>query len=565
MNRASKFQLLVFVFLLALAAGRAVGRVALAFGQEEPAGRWRFGVIESHEAPDKAAELGVGWTRLTIHWAEAQPGGPDEWTPPVSDEQLETELAAGRTVVGLLIGMPEWARDDADLPQGLWLPPDDPANTWATFVRRVVSNYRGRIDHWIIWNEPDIAETELDHTWDGTVADFAQLQRTAYLAAKVANPDAVIHLSAFTYWADYYAGTEQYMARLLDEIARDPEAAAHKHYFDVATAHLYFQPGQIYDLLGLFTGIMREQGLAQPIWLVETNAPPKDDPSWTVADWTLSVTQDEQAAFVPQALAAALAAGAERIAIYKLKDTEEDRLANPEPFGLLRLDGSPRPAFTAYRIALRYVEGSTWAERERWNEIGQIRLDQREQTTTLLFARLPAWQQAEVTATDDNALLVDMWGTKETITATNGIFSVDLPPARCSQSIGDYCMIGGPPFYLVQAADPQPPTPTQTQTALPTATVTAQAAGASTAEATATATIDPSPGTTRTPAPAGTPPLATATPPAVVADAGPDTGPSAPPPAAEMPDSNALLLLGGILLLALILGLAAVARLRHGE
>ena len=127
MNRAPKSQLFVLLFLSALAAGRVVA----AFDQEQSPEKWRFGVIESQEAPDKATELGVAWTRISFHWAAVQSGGPDSWTPAVSDEQLEAELAAGRTVVGLLIGMPDWARDAADLPQGLYLPPDDPANSWA--------------------------------------------------------------------------------------------------------------------------------------------------------------------------------------------------------------------------------------------------------------------------------------------------------------------------------------------------------------------------------------------------------------------------------------------------
>lgn len=567
-DQSSSLRITLALSCLVLLLGIAATRTAAAFGQEGELEDRRFGVIESYEAPDKATELGIGWTRITFHWAEVQADGPDSWTPDVSDEQLEAELAAGRTVVGLLIGIPDWARDAADLPNGLRLPPDDPGNTWAAFVRQAVSRYRGRIDHWIIWNEPDIAETEIAHTWDGSVADFAQLQRSAYLAAKEANPGAVIHLSAFTYWADYYAGTEQYMARLLDEIMADPDASRHNHYFDVATAHLYFQPSQIYDLLALFSGIMRDRGLEQPIWLVETNAPPKDDPAWPVADWTLSVTQQEQAAFMPQALASALAAGAERIAIYKLKDEEEDRAANPEPFGLLRMDGTPRPAYTSYKIALRAIKGSTWAERERWNEVGQIRLDQSDQTTTLLFARLPAWQRAEVVATDETALLVDMWGTKEVITATNGLYTVDLPPARCSQSIGDYCMIGGPPYYLVQAADPQPPTPTATRTQTPTATPTPATPTALPANATSTEF----PSNTRPATPATATPPSTliqatveATQQAIAAETGPSATPAAPQAPAERSNALEIWLLGAILALALLLVAAIIVRLRIGR
>jgi hypothetical protein len=460
-------------------------------------GDWRFGVVEAYTAPNSARELGTAWTRVRFQWADTQADGPDSWTPPISDELVEQELAAGRLVVGLLIGIPEWARDEDGLPQGLWLPHDDPGNSWGTFVRQMVERYAGRIDHWVIWNEPDIEATAVAHTWDGSVEDFAQLQRVAYLAAKDANPDATLHLSAFTYWADVAAGREQYMARLLDEILSDPQAAQNAYYFDVATAHLYFQPDQIYDLLILFQEIMQERGVVKPIWLVETNAPPHDDPAWPVPEQTLSVMQDEQAAFMPQALASALAAGAERIAVYKMQDTRGDREANPEPFGLLRQDGSRRPAYRALKVAMQYMGGSSEVRRERWDEVGQFHFEQQDRTTTVLFARLADPQQVMIEAVADTALLVDLRGTKEQIEAEDGRYVIDLPPALCIQSIGDYCMIGGSTFYLIQAKNggdapegPPPvlPQPAITSTSVPTATSTA----------TATATPSPVPTLTNT-------------------------------------------------------------------
>lgn len=549
----SRLSLLV-LGILAPALLLAGVRLGAASTQPDSKANWRFGVVESYEDPQAARQLGVSWTRVPFNWADLQAGGPDTWTPKVSQAQIDKEIVAGRMVVGLLIGIPQWARDQQDLPKGLWLDADDPGNTWATFVRQAVSRHRGRINHWIIWNEPDIAESEIAHTWHGSVADFAQLQRTAYRAAKAVNPSAVIHLSAFTYWADYYAGTEQYMARLLDEIMADPRAPQHDYYFDVATAHLYFQPSQIYDLTNLFVDIMRQRGMDQPIWLVETNAPPKDDPGWPVSNWTLSVTQQEQAAYIPQALAAALAAGVERVAVYKLRDTADDRAANPEPFGLVRLDGSRRPAFESYQVAVEYLAGVEGAERERWNEVGQIRMDQAEQTTTIVFARLPQPQQAEITALNETALLIDMRGVQQPVTATQGVFTIDLPPARCSQSIGDYCMIGGPPFYLVQ--DGRMPTPTST----PTATLTPT----STPTATAAATPEPSP----TAEAVGVATEAAATP-LAVANSNPFPAPTAAQPAtselaaqAAGQDGWGLWFVGGGLLLAVALGFGLL-RLRR--
>jgi hypothetical protein len=502
MNRFLPLSCLIAWLLIVI-----IGQKSTAYAQSDEDEGWRFGVVESYESPEEASELGVGWTRVRFQWAWAQEDGPGSWTPRVTDEQIDAEIAAGRTVVGLLIGIPDWARDENKLPQGLWLSHDNVDNTWANYVRHVVARFDGRIDHWVIWNEPDIHETEIAHSWDGSVADFAQLQRVAYQVAKEENPEAVIHLAAFTFWADHYAGTEQYMARLLDEIMADPESAANNYYFDVATAHLYFQSEQIYDLLGLFTGIMRDRGLEHPIWLVETNAPPINDPAWPVPDWFLSVNLDEQAAFVPQAMASALAAGAERMAIYKLQDTEDDLLANPEPFGLLRMDGSRRPAFTTYQIATQYLAGAYGAERERWDRVGQIRVDQPDQTTTVLFSRLPSEQRIEVKANDETATLVDMWGESRTITATKGTFEVMLPRSICTQAIGPHCMIGGTTYYLVQSADTIPPTSTPTATLTPSATATATPAATVTATATKTptATAAATPTATVTATPTTTP------------------------------------------------------------
>jgi hypothetical protein len=418
-----------------------------------PPGDIRFGVIESFEDPAAAARLGAAWTRARFQWADVQPDGPDDWEPPLDDEALTAELAAGREVVGLLIGIPTWARDRRGLPRGLSLPLDDPDNTWAVFVAHVVSRYAGRIDRWIIWNEPDIDDRDAPgHTWDGTVEEFVQLQRTAYLTAKSANPDATVHLGAFTYFWD-----PDYFARFLDEVAADPEASDHNYYFDVATAHLYFQPNAVYNILYAFRRVMDDHGLEQPIWLVETNAPPMNDPYWEVDNWTLAVTLNEQAAFIPQAIAAAFAAGAERVSVYKLKDTEGDRAANPEPFGLMRWDNSRRPAFDTYRVAIRLLGGVTAATRERWDAVAQIRLQQEGQSTTVLFARLPGAQKALVAATAKTAELVDMWGKRETIEAEGGTFVVELPGALCLQTIADYCMIGGTTYYLIQENDgPRP-------------------------------------------------------------------------------------------------------------
>jgi hypothetical protein len=69
-----------------------------------------------------------------------------------------------------------------------------------------------------------------------------------------------------------------------------------------------------------------------------------------------------------------------------------------------------------------------------------------------------------------------MWGTRRTITAENGFFRVELPPALCTQPIGDYCMIGGSTYYLVQNRAEDEPGMTGEPTPYPTVDQTAVAA-----------------------------------------------------------------------------------------
>ena len=582
----------VLCSLLILLAALAVARPAQAQRTPTPeptrqtgverSGDRRFGVIESFEDPAAADRLGATWTRARFQWAEVQPDGPAQWEPPLDDEALDAELAAGREVVGLLIGIPDWARDRRGLPRGLSLPAGDPDNTWGVFVAEVVGRYAGRIDRWIIWNEPDIDDPEAPgHTWNGDIEQFAQLQRVAYLAAKEANPDAVIHLGAFTYFWD-----PGYFDRFLDVLAADPDAAANDFYFDAATAHLYFQPNAVYNVLYAFRQVMADHGLDKPIWLVETNAPPMDDPYWVVPNWTLAVSLGEQAAFIPQALAAALSAGAERIAVYKLKDTAGDRVANPEPFGLMRWDESRRPAFDTYRVAIRLLGDVTAAERERWDAVGQVRLTQPGQTTTVLFARLPDSQTVRVPATADTAEWVSMWGGREEIEAEDGYFTVELPGALCRQTIADYCMIGGTTYYLIQENAPARAAQlaatrdaAATRAAVPTGrAATRQAASTATALA-PEPTATPRPSATATAAPSATatvaatttaavatlPPTATATPTSAAAADGvaipPPSTLDTPPAQWSVGDNAGLILIGlGLLLAAGLVGRRLVGR-----
>lgn len=439
----------------------------------------RFGIVETFYAPADANASGAGWTRVTFEWNQIQPDGPESWVEyPVPDAVLDAERAAGREVVGLLVTAPGWAWTQfggKNVPAGLELPTDDPRNLWATFVRQIVTRHQHRIRHWIIWNEPDIWGTHFQ-SWGGTVEEFARLMEVAYRVAREANPDAIIHLPAVTHWWDVNYGRELFMERLLNALAQRPDAQKYGYFFDVFTLHLYFNVDTIYDLSQLYRGLLRAHGLSKPLWIVETNAPPSTDPTWPVQGPSFNITQEEQAAFMVQGLAMALAAGAQRVAVYKMADQPGDH-ANPEPFGLVRMDGSRRPAFTAYQVATTYLAGFRQATLLRRDTATIISVRRSNGWTTVAWARGTEPVTVRLRANAASARLVDWQGNMRAISAKDGYYTLILPASACTHPAAP-CLIGGEPLMLVEgglsmgapAPDVTPLAPTQPRRPQPTPT-----------------------------------------------------------------------------------------------
>jgi hypothetical protein len=466
----------------------------------------RFGAVEAFRDPVAAAEAGVGWERILFYWSELQPNGPEDWNGyHVPNEWLDQATAAGREVVAVLKHTPAWATDGlpgCGVPRGLDLPVDDPGNTWAMFVRRTAEIYKGRINHWIIWNEPDIAPDTYGAEWCGTMEEYYQLLKTAYLAAHLANPDVTIHLAGLTRWHD-----PTYLQRFLSFATQDPTSPEHGCYFDVVSLHIYFQPETIPTIFGETQATLAAHGLQKPIWLNETNAPPNSDPLWPMEAANYEISLEEQAGFLLQSFALALSQGAERIAVYKWMDNHLQ--PNFEPFGIIRPDYSRRPAYDAYRLITTHYAGATSARKDRQSLYTVVTLERGGLTTRILWARTEAEATVLVAALSIQARLIDQTGAEQIVEPVDGQYTLTLPGARCADTRG--CIIGGLTYLLVEEVG-SAPAPTETATPAPAEppTITSPL-DTPTPLPTATATLTPTPLPTHplTPTP---PPTSTPTP-----------------------------------------------------
>ena len=150
-------------------------------------------------------------------------------------------------------------------------------------------------------------------------------------------------------------------------------------------------------------------------------------------------------------MAMALAGGANRVAIYKMADVPADHAANPEPFGLVREDGSRRPAFSAFQVGSSYLAGFTEASLTERNEMYTIVTVKRGDSgwTTVAWTRQPSPVKDQ---RDRACRIKPRWsiGTAASRRSQRAMASTrsKSPGATCTGG----CIIGGAPRLIVEGS-----------------------------------------------------------------------------------------------------------------
>lgn len=414
----------------------------------------RFSVVEAYYRPKDAAELGVGWDRIIFEWRYLQPNSPADWdTSHIPDEWLQTAKDAQREVVGLIKNAPNWATGSkllGALPLNLDKPITDPDNYFAAFITKLVRYYgpRWNIHHWIIYNEPDIRPEDTEQfEFAGDETDYYHVVKTAYKAAHAADPQAVIHLAGTTWWQDVLHHRPLYLDRFLRTALKDPEARANNLFFDVLTIHVYTWTRIVWDMSYQLRNLVTVLGFSKPIWIDEMNARITRDGNWRLPGSAKPITLEEQASFIVQAAALALGLGAERIGVYRLYDNRPP--ADAELWGLIRHDGTRRPAFQALRTVIRELSAATSARRVSQQGVTVVSLQLPGHSVTVL------WNQTNKpitihTPAIHGAELLSPLGVSLGLTRNGRSNEFVLPP--CDSD----CTVEGEPRLLKQSDAPPP-------------------------------------------------------------------------------------------------------------
>jgi polysaccharide biosynthesis protein PslG len=188
-----------------------------------------LGIIQPAQDVPKVAtavqDLGVSWVKVPILWRAVEPtkGNIDFSLP---DSQIDALTNAGAKLLLTVDAAPDWARNTTT-ESG---PPTD-FNDLGNFVGALAARYKGRVQAYEIWNEPN-----LRREWSGrplSAASYVEMLRVAYAAVKRADPAAIV-VSAGLAPTGYNDGVNAISDRVF---LRQAYAAGLATYSDAIGAH----------------------------------------------------------------------------------------------------------------------------------------------------------------------------------------------------------------------------------------------------------------------------------------------------------------------------------------
>jgi polysaccharide biosynthesis protein PslG len=304
------------------------------------------------------AGAGVSMARVVMHWADVEPSpGTFKWSG--YDWVIGEEARHGITMLPNLLDDPSWASSSWNAV------PTNPA-AFADFTAHAVARYgpggtfwRANpsipyhpATYWEIWNE---AWWYMFNSNAATPATYAALVKATAIAGRAANPNA-----KFLIDADLTAyPTPSTQVEWIDAMYRAvPDL---NNYFDGISIHpysfprspdVYSGPGDRWSFkrIGDIRAKFVAHGAADKgFWITELGWP--TCPSLP----SKCVNEADQAAYLARALQLVksdYASFMQAVFIYNYKDPSSQNPSSTEDwFGLVRPDGSPKPAWTVFKQA----------------------------------------------------------------------------------------------------------------------------------------------------------------------------------------------------------------------
>jgi len=242
---------------------------------------WLVGADQWTSVADVLQQCGIRCVRERLAWGGVQPErGRFAWGR--YDRTASILHERGIEVYQVFHDIPTWAREDKDHRAA----PDDLRDIYR-FAQALAQNFRGRVQAWEAWNEPDI------FFFSHTSSDCAAFQKAAFLGFRSVDPAQRVLAPSMAH------GAGPFSEGLLENGLSD--------YFDLWNFHMYADPSAYSGRREGFLAQLARYNVVVPDWMTEAGDPLQGPEGVLGRDARI-----HQAEFLSRAYPQALAAGVDR-------------------------------------------------------------------------------------------------------------------------------------------------------------------------------------------------------------------------------------------------------------
>jgi len=327
------FPVVIFLFTSCVTPNPKTGYVQIPAGF---AGIVHAGETNTAEEYAYLDYLGTGWKLHTFYWSRIE-NEQGVWNFQQYDNLVDMGNNAGIKTLGILAYDNNWIHVNKKMQY--YIPPEK-LQDFLEYVRKTVEHFKGRVDAWCIWNEPNF------QFWTGTKEEFFELSRRAADVIRQTDGDVIILGGAFN--RGIFGLPKKYIRGLFESGAMEKADAIAFHPYElnpVRTAKLYDS----------FKKLILDYGFEEKIWVTEVGYP-------TGGLYPTKVSEKNYPAYIIKTFTLLAAGGAKKIFWYQLFDPETRKSTNSEDFfGLVRSrnDHSSKGA-EAFRLCAVYLSGTVY-------------------------------------------------------------------------------------------------------------------------------------------------------------------------------------------------------------
>ncbi len=361
---------------------------------------------------DTANLMGADWIRDEISWrrAETEKGTVEilaEWDLFV-DEAIKDGL---KPILILAYGNPNY--DEGGAPYT-----EEGLAAYANYVSVVVEHFKGRVEHFEIWNEYNLEDTLFNPT-SRPPEDYTKLLEVAYKAVKTANPNATVIGGAMS-------GVDvEWLEAVLE--------SGGGQYMDALSYHPYMQP-KTPEYGGFLTAalelpnILEKYDVTLPLWITEVGWPTSLDNAGS--------NELDAANYLVRTYILGTVANIEKIFWYDLIDDGNDPYNMEHNFGMVEswTDSeaplAPKFSFLAYNTVSNQLSDAEYLNFQGLSDNIFVSLYQQQSGEHLLVAwTIDGEASLTLNMSSSSANVTDIFSNTTTNAVENGKLQLELSPS----------------------------------------------------------------------------------------------------------------------------------------